>query len=304
MDISFSINGQTITRTDKNNVVSGSKNYLFAAFIFSDDWAGLIKTAQFTRDDIVMDMLLVNDRCAVPWELLQRGGAVYVTVFGGDLITVNSAAVHIAQSGYSTANTPAILPTPSYYAQVIQALGKPGPAGPQGVQGPQGEPGEQGIDGIDGSAVPIDDASTANDRVWSASKINDVTFKHNAIITNTNDQSLINGTTTVKFNSAEQDTNNMFDILNDTRLTIKTAGIYLIHGQIEIEANITGIRLLIIKLNGLTDIGKFMIASPSGTVNTRTFLSTIANLTVNDYIEFLVFQNSGNTLTGYSLSGF
>lgn len=144
MDITFSIVNQTITRTDQAAVVAGSRGYLYAAFSFSDDWHGLIKTAQFKRDDIVMDMLLVNDRCTVPWELLAKQGIIQVTVFGGDLITVNQAAIPVQPTGMSQANTPALLPTPSYYAQVIKALGKPGPkgdTGPKGETGPQGEPG-------------------------------------------------------------------------------------------------------------------------------------------------------------------
>ena len=168
MDITFSIANQTITRKDQATVVAGSRGYLYAAFSFSEDWHGLIKTAQFKRDDIVMDMLLVNDRCTVPWELLAKQGIIQVTVFGGDLITVNQAAIPVQPTGMSQANTPALLPTANYYAQVVQALGVPGPQGPQGVPGPQGP---QGDKGDDGSAVPIDDASTAGDRVLSAQYI-------------------------------------------------------------------------------------------------------------------------------------
>lgn len=198
MDITFSIVNQTITRTDQAAVVAGSRGYLYAAFSFSDDWHGLIKTAQFKRDDIVMDMLLVNDRCTVPRELLAKQGIIQVTVFGGDLITVNQAAIPVQPTGMSLANTPALLPTPSYYAQVVQALGVPGPQGPKGDKGDAGEmtigtvttlaPGEPAtvtnsgtstdavLDiaipaGYDGSAVPIDDASSAADRVLSASYI-------------------------------------------------------------------------------------------------------------------------------------
>ena len=181
MDISFSINNQTITRTDKNNVVSGSKNYLFAAFTFSDDWKNKIKTAQFTRGETVIDMLLVGDRCAVPRELLQRGGAVNVTVFGGDLITVNSATVHIAQSGYSVANTPVLLPTPNYYAQVVQALGVPGPQGPQGVPGPQGPQGEIGPQGIPGEVQLSDLTATNIDYTDTNSNLDDATDVQTAL---------------------------------------------------------------------------------------------------------------------------
>jgi hypothetical protein len=42
-----------------------------------------------------MDMLLVDNRCMVPWELLSASGKIAVTVFGGNLITVNQAVIFV-----------------------------------------------------------------------------------------------------------------------------------------------------------------------------------------------------------------
>jgi hypothetical protein len=42
MQLEFSANGQTLTRTDKNKPVENSRGYLKAHFTLTDDYQGLI----------------------------------------------------------------------------------------------------------------------------------------------------------------------------------------------------------------------------------------------------------------------
>ena len=83
---------------DTNRVVSGSRNYLEAYFMFSPDWDGLCKTAVFNYNDTCYEMIIVNNECKVPWEVIEYPEFT-VGVFGGDLITTNTVHVSVIDSG-------------------------------------------------------------------------------------------------------------------------------------------------------------------------------------------------------------
>ena len=93
--ITFNVYKQKIKRTDTQQIVSDSRNYLHAAFTFSDDdWTG-IKTAVFKNGDVVKHAVLDdNNECLVPWEVI-KPGILHVSVFCGDLITADTATVYI-----------------------------------------------------------------------------------------------------------------------------------------------------------------------------------------------------------------
>lgn len=188
----FNVRNQKIERTDRFYVVAKSKNYLQAEFCFkTSDWEEApLRTAVFTKDGISYNVILKEDRCIVPWEVLQSEGLVRVSVFGGNLITVSQASVTVNKSGYSEGAAPEE-PTKEVYSQLVsmatetRALaqsvrqdadngafngkkgdtgprgpmgphglqgetGKTGPMGPQGIKGDQGEVGPQGPKGETG----------------------------------------------------------------------------------------------------------------------------------------------------------
>ena len=72
--ITFNVYKQKIKRTDTQQIVSDSRNYLHAAITFSDDdWTG-IKTAVFKNGDVVKHAVLDdNNECLVPWEVIKPG---------------------------------------------------------------------------------------------------------------------------------------------------------------------------------------------------------------------------------------
>lgn len=119
MNLSFEITNQLIRRTDKNTVVADSKNYLYATFTFSDEWQG-VKTAIFSHGGEKYHVLLENDMCLVPWEVIKQG-ILGVSVFCGDLITSSTVYITINKSGYSDGGTPSE-PTPDIYSQIISMI--------------------------------------------------------------------------------------------------------------------------------------------------------------------------------------
>lgn len=120
MNIVFSVHNQIIERTDANVIVADSKNYLQSTFIFSEEWNGKEKTAIFIHDNKAYHVLLENDKCLVPWEVI-KPGALSVSVFAGDLITTNACVTSIKDSGYTDGTKPSD-PTPTIYEQIMRKL--------------------------------------------------------------------------------------------------------------------------------------------------------------------------------------
>jgi hypothetical protein len=103
--------------------------------------------------------------------------------------------------------------------------------------------------------------------------------------------------TALTFNSERWDTDNIHDTVSNTgRLTCKTAGKYMIVGGIDFALNSSGIRQIFIRLNGTTDIGRGGDASTSANTNYRKQVTSIYELSVDDYVELIVYQNSGGDL--------
>lgn len=97
------------------------------------------------------------------------------------------------------------------------------------------------------------------------------------------------------FDTEKFDTDTIHDnVTNNSRLTCKTAGKYLITVSVNFAANSTGYREVSIRLNGTSDIAKhrsnaIVDASVIGA-------TTVYDLAVNDYVEVIVYQNSGGAL--------
>lgn len=110
-------------------------------------------------------------------------------------------------------------------------------------------------------------------------------------------QSIPSGTDTLlNFDTELYDTDNIHDnVTNNTRLTCKTAGLYLIIGGASFYYNATGRRYLGIKKNNTSweavhSWGKNQVS--------YTHMQALAldQLSVNDYVELVVYQNSGGAL--------
>lgn len=108
--------------------------------------------------------------------------------------------------------------------------------------------------------------------------------------------------TALAFNSERYDTvggvaSNQHDtVTNNSRLTCRYAGIYDISASVEFAANATGERDVRIRLNGTTYIGFQREPTNTASFSTIVNCTTDYQLAVNDYVECVVFQESGGAL--------
>jgi hypothetical protein len=117
-----------------------------------------------------------------------------------------------------------------------------------------------------------------------------------------------NTTTALTFNSEHYDTDPNGEIhstsSNTGRLTCRTAGAYYAWGMSQLAANATGRRLLQIRLNGSTIIGLAEIPNAGAAAPTTIQVDTIYQLAANDYLELLIFQDSGGNLDALAQSSY
>lgn len=124
MTLDFEVKNQIISRKDKNRVVADSQNYLYAHFTFSEDWNGTVKTAVFKSEEYgTYNVILEDDKCLVPAEVLKSGCTMFISAFGGSLITANKCYINVEESGLENGQTPQP-PTPDVYETILDALQK------------------------------------------------------------------------------------------------------------------------------------------------------------------------------------
>lgn len=111
----------------------------------------------------------------------------------------------------------------------------------------------------------------------------------------TTNQTLTTGVSApISFDAERFDTDAMHDGLSNTsRITIKTAGKYLIGASLTFDASAVGDRQLLLRLNGLTLLSN---SREPGAANAAITANIVYDLAVNDYIEALAVQYSGGNL--------
>jgi hypothetical protein len=80
-----------------------------------------------------------------------------------------------------------------------------------------------------------------------------------------------------------------------TRLTARTAGLYVITASFEWEANPVGWRTAVLKVNGVTNVSFVQQLAVKGG-DTVQAISAQYLMSVLDYVELVVQQNSGGPL--------
>lgn len=103
--------------------------------------------------------------------------------------------------------------------------------------------------------------------------------------------------TAIALNAEDYDTDSMHDVsTNNSRITCKTAGLYAISAQVEFASNATGVRQIFVSKNG-TQAASLIFPNMGSVTNTQINASfPPISLSVNDYIELNVWQNSGGSL--------
>lgn len=82
--IRVTVNNRGVQAIPLSPVTVGAEG-IVAAFLFSDDWAGLAKTAIFRGSGEEVEEIILNNQCVVPPEVLATaGGMLQVGVYGND----------------------------------------------------------------------------------------------------------------------------------------------------------------------------------------------------------------------------
>lgn len=116
--LDFTVNGQIISYDDGEvTPVANSLNYITAQFTFNDEWDNTVKTSIWRNGDTTYSVLLdLDDKIeGIGW---LTEGEWEVSVYGGDLITVNTATVLVQPSGYDSGDVTAD-PTEQIYNQLV-----------------------------------------------------------------------------------------------------------------------------------------------------------------------------------------
>lgn len=86
------------------------------------------------------------------------------------------------------------------------------------------------------------------------------------------------------------------NVTNNSRITFQTAGVYFMEGRATFQANSTGYRQIYIRWNGGVALTvNLLMAVTTGDI-TQVSVATAAAMSVGDYIELIVSQNSGISL--------
>jgi hypothetical protein len=101
----------------------------------------------------------------------------------------------------------------------------------------------------------------------------------------------------IPYDSEEFDSNDIHDpAINTTRLTCRTAGLYLVTTWTEYFANGTGHRYSKLLLNGTTVLAGDSRPAPPAGYGTAMTITVLVQLQVGDYVETVVSQSSGGIL--------
>lgn len=125
--IYLTTNDQQLFESSKPTVASGNQNTVILHVDFDEPWDGYAKSAVFfTEKSPVYEVVLSDDECAVPREVLKKDGMIYIGVRGVSSSTseVKSSAVlkYRIVKGAPEGDGTTVLPTPTVYQQLITAL--------------------------------------------------------------------------------------------------------------------------------------------------------------------------------------
>jgi hypothetical protein len=149
------------------------------------------------------------------------------------------------------------------------------------------------------------DSTAATGLKWSTPSAGGSSFVGCRLYKTAN-QTMTTGTwTTITYDAESFDTNGFHSTSSNTsRITIPSgkAGYYLINARINIDANATGARLGRFTVNTNELFAGIEVAGSSA-AGCKYTLSTIQNLAVGDYVEFLCLHNTGSNLDFVGNSG-
>lgn len=121
--VNFNINAGKIG-ADTSVITADSAEFVTASFSFDASWSGLYKTAVFRFGEKVYHVVLENDACKFPQEVLLNG-MCYVSVFGvlsSTRATTTEVGIEVEKSGFVKVEPNAQTPDPyNYFLQAATA---------------------------------------------------------------------------------------------------------------------------------------------------------------------------------------
>lgn len=126
MKLEFEVKQQAVKLLGNNILISESKNYVYAHFSFTEDWAELVKSVIFKQGDSVFITLVLDqtDSCLVPKELLAAEGEFTVHLVGrceDVIITSNPLKVFVKGNDVIT-NDNAGAPSVDFLTESVLAV--------------------------------------------------------------------------------------------------------------------------------------------------------------------------------------
>ena len=123
--LTFNVDDQLLTRTDENTVAANSHMVHKCDFTFSSEWNGRGKVATFKKQDMMLSVIIENDSCIIPPEILQSEKKIEVfelSVCGADSnSTITSSIIKIPMiAGTWDATSEEI--TPTMFEQIMQKI--------------------------------------------------------------------------------------------------------------------------------------------------------------------------------------
>lgn len=116
----FTVKNREISPSNGTTVlVIGDNADYKAQFEFDSEWNGVVKTARFVRGKKFQEVVLVNDECEIPIEVLKQG-FLEIGVFSAEMTTTPCRILvkgSIKELGGATAE-----PTPDVYRQIIKMI--------------------------------------------------------------------------------------------------------------------------------------------------------------------------------------
>lgn len=118
------IEGVSVTITEPETLVSNAVNKYSVAFDFSKEWDKYTKKAVFARSDFSKEVLLVDNECVIPWEVLKNRGFLKIGIYGvtEDKVSPTLWSENIVVFEGVSESEESEEPTPSIYQQILNEV--------------------------------------------------------------------------------------------------------------------------------------------------------------------------------------
>jgi len=125
------------------------------------------------------------------------------------------------------------------------------------------------------------------------------------VIRTTNQSINNNSVTAISFDTETYDLGSgLWVVGSPTRITIVVPGVYNFSGVLRFDANSTGERAILVRVNGATLVASGGEGNPSATNDSRCDVAGDINLAAADYLELCAYQNSGGALNAQSQASY